>query len=140
MDSKHIRRKHKFLGIKEEEFLFGIPVTEQQCNEFLDEMTNLSDNDFFKKYLFYKEKVLMLGNVNDKSRKLMELVIDFIDLPNGKKSFTCFTGDWKRCIDKSPTIIHEDISSSWNCLVEYLGHPEYAIILKFKPDEHEFLI
>jgi hypothetical protein len=137
---KYIKRKHKFLGIKEEEFLFGVPVTEEQCNCFLDDLTKLNDEGFLNKYLFYKENVLMLGNVKDKSKKLMELIIDFIPLSDGKKSFTCFGSDWTKCKTHSTTVIHEDINSSWNCLIDYLHHPEFAIILKFKPDEHEFLI
>lgn len=32
-------------------------------------------------------------------------------------------------------IIHEDLGSSWNCLLDSLGQPKYVVIYKIKKDE-----
>jgi len=135
-DFKQIKRKYKSLGIKDGNYLIGLPVTEEQHNEFYETLVKLNEEEFYKKYLFYPTSVLMLGNVNDKSRKLMDLVIDSIEV-NGGRSYTCFAPDWKRCIAGSTVVIHESIDTSWNCLIEHLGYPKFAIILKFNKEEYD---
>jgi len=43
-----------------------------------------------------------------------------------KKSFYCFQGHTG---EKTNVIVHEDIGSSINCLLEKLGNPKYCIII-----------
>lgn len=42
------------------------------------------------------------------------------------------TSDWKFQATHKNLILHEDGLSSWNCAMDILGHPKYAIIIQEK--------
>lgn len=80
-------------------------------------------SDFKKRYGFEIENIIVLGDSNP-NRALIEPYIDF----NPQQGYHCFMLKGRTSTVK----IHEDVISSWNCLMELMLRPTHIVIYKEK--------
>ncbi len=109
--------------------IYGVKITKDEHDEFIDDLDNLSDEYFYKKYYIKKDQCIASGNTEKVSKKIMEEVIEEVTTKRGT-SYTCFGSDWKGCTKDKPYIIHEDIKGSWQCLIEHMKYPTHLILYK----------
>ena len=83
--------------------------------------------EFEKEYNINIKKILAFGDVSKVSYSLLKAII-----PEGERNPnhpTPVHGRYKCFVMDAPTmVIHEDVHSAWNCLIEKIGNPTNAII------------
>ena len=72
------------------------------------------------------KNIICFGNTNEVTNKLLNDIIPEIDYPLAprakSKSYKCY------CNDNPSIVLHEDTTSSWNCLMLTLNNPKYVLI------------
>ncbi len=79
------------------------------------------------------KKIIAYGEVKSKNISLFDVIrryIPFTVINNKDKkdkthSYKCFAG---RTGENTNVILHEDVGSSFNCLMSVLNNPEYALV------------
>ena len=84
--------------------------------------------DFMQKFGIELKSVMSYGKTDEVSRKMLDELIPEETYPLAprprEKSYYCYAS-------KAPSIVlHEEITSAWQCLMNTLGNPEYALIYK----------
>ena len=89
---------------------------------------------FIEAFNFNPDFALLSGDTDYISKKGLEEIIEEKPVKRATNgySYTCFGNDGDK---NKPIVIHEDIYSSWNCLMEYLKYPKYLVIIKVPQDE-----
>lgn len=134
------KRVKTIRSVPTEEFIIrAIGITEDESIAAENDVTTLSEDEILELYGVEKKDILYIGKCDTIPYSFLDFIIPHklqrsinsisIHDKNLIASYKCVKIPYEHFV-KTHTIIHYDRSSAWNCIVEYLGNPEFVIIFK----------